>query len=244
LTNEGKLGESETFNVCVPTGNFGNIFAAFLAKRMGLPVGKLVCASNKNNILTDFLESGTYDRNRKFYTTMSPSMDILISSNLERLLYLIAGPEKTKGYMEKLNKEGRYEVDADVLSKIKENFCAYFCDEENCAETIKNIFDKYSYLSDTHTAVAIFAAQKFVADNKTGYKNVVASTASAYKFASDVMKSLGNDVTGMEDKDILASLSDYSKTEIPAPLATLFTKEVRFKESIEKNKESMVKVIL
>ena len=146
--------------------------------------------------------------------------------------------------MEKLNKEGRYEVDADVLAKIKENFCAYYCDENNCAETIKSIFDKYSYLSDTHTAVAIYSAQKFVADNNTGFKNVVASTASAYKFAADVMKSLGNDVSGMEDKDVLAALSDYSKTDIPAPLATLFTKEVRFKESIEKNKESMVKVIL
>ena len=244
LLSEEDIKEGEMIDVTVPTGNFGNIFAAYIAKLMGLPINKLICASNKNNILTDFLNTGIYDRNREFYATMSPSMDILISSNLERLLYLIAGPEKTKGYMEKLNKEGRYEVDADVLAKIKENFCAYYCDENNCAETIKSIFDKYSYLSDTHTAVAIYSAQKFVEDNKTGYKNVVASTASAYKFAADVMKSLGNDVSGMEDKDVLAALSEYSKTDIPAPLATLFTKEVRFKESIEKNKESMVKVIL
>ena len=244
LLSEEDIKEGEMIDVTVPTGNFGNIFAAYIAKLMGLPINKLICASNKNNILTDFLNTGVYDRNREFYATMSPSMDILISSNLERLLYLIAGPEKTKGYMEKLNKEGRYEVDAEVLAKIKENFCAYYCDENNCADTIKNIFDKYSYLSDTHTAVAIYSAQKFVEDNKTGYKNVVASTASAYKFAADVMKSLGNDVEGLEDKDVLAALSDYSKTDIPAPLATLFTKEVRFKESIEKNKESMVKVIL
>ena len=244
LLSEEDIKEGEMIDVTVPTGNFGNIFAAYIAKLMGLPINKLICASNKNNILTDFLNTGIYDRNREFYATMSPSMDILISSNLERLLYLIAGPEKTKGYMEKLNKEGRYEVDAEVLAKIKENFCAYYCDENNCADTIKNIFDKYSYLSDTHTAVAIYSAQKFVEDNKTGYKNVVASTASAYKFAADVMKSLGNDVSGMEDKDVLAALSEYSKTDIPAPLATLFTKEVRFKESIEKNKESMVKVIL
>ena len=244
LLSEEDIKEGEMIDVTFPTGNFGNIFAAYIAKLMGLPINKLICASNKNNILTDFLNTGIYDRNREFYATMSPSMDILISSNLERLLYLIAGPEKTKGYMEKLNKEGRYEVDADVLAKIKENFCAYYCDENNCAETIKSIFDKYSYLSDTHTAVAIYSAQKFVEDNKTGYKNVVASTASAYKFAADVMKSLGNDVSGMEDKDVLAARSEYSKTDIPAPLATLFTKEVRFKESIEKNKESMVKVIL
>ena len=244
LLSEEDIKEGEMIDVTVPTGNFGNIFAAYIAKLMGLPINKLVCASNKNNILTDFLNTGIYDRNREFYATMSPSMDILISSNLERLLYLIAGPEKTKGYMEKLNKEGRYEVDAEVLAKIKENFCAYYCDENNCADTIKNIFDKYSYLSDTHTAVAIYSAQKFVAENKTGYKNVVASTASAYKFAADVMKSLGNNVEGLEDKDVLAALSEYSKTDIPAPLATLFTKEVRFKESIEKNKESMVKVIL
>ena len=243
LLSEEDIKEGEMIDVTVPTGNFGNIFAAYIAKLMGLPINKLVCASNKNNILTDFLNTGVYDRNREFYATMSPSMDILISSNLERLLYLIAGPEKTKCYMEKLNKEGRYEVDAEVLAKIKENFCAYYCDENNCADTIKNIFDKYSYLSDTHTAVAIYSAQKFVADNNTGFKNVVASTASAYKFAADVMKSLGNDVSGMEDKDVLAALSEYSKTDIPAPLATLFTKEVRFKESIEKNKESMQKVI-
>ena len=243
LLSEEDIKEGEMIDVTVPTGNFGNIFAAYIAKLMGLPINKLVCASNKNNILTDFLNTGVYDRNREFYATMSPSMDILISSNLERLLYLIAGPEKTKGYMEKLNKEGRYEVEPEVLAKIKENFCAYYCDENNCADTIKNIFDKYSYLSDTHTAVAIYSAQKFVADNKTGYKNVVASTASPYKFAADVMKSLGNNVDGLEDKDVLAALSDYSKTDIPAPLATLFDKEVRFKESIEKSKESMQKVI-
>ena len=243
LLAEEDIKPGEKIDITVPTGNFGNIFAAYIAKLMGLPVNKLICASNKNNILTDFLTSGVYDRNRSFYTTMSPSMDILISSNLERLLYLIAGPEKTKGYMEKLNKEGRYEVEAEVLEKIKESFCAYYCDEEKCAETIKGIFDKYSYLSDTHTAVAIYSAQKFVAEHKTGLKNVVASTASAYKFAADVMTSLGKEVAGLEDKEILENLSEYTNTEIPAPLATLFTKEIRFKECISKDKESMVKVI-
>ena len=239
LLTEKDIKPGEKVDITVPTGNFGNIFAAYIAKLMGLPVNKLICASNKNNILTDFLTTGIYDRNRAFYTTMSPSMDILISSNLERLLYLIAGPEKTKGYMEKLSKEGRYEVDAEVLAVIKENFCAYFCDEENCAATIRGIFDKYSYLSDTHTAVAIYAAERFIAEQATGYKNIVASTASPYKFAADVMRSLGRDVSGKEDKEVLAELAAYSKTEIPAPLAGLFVKPIRFTESIAKDKNSM-----
>lgn len=243
LLAEKDIKPGEKIDITVPTGNFGNIFAAYIAKQMGLPVNKLICASNKNNILTDFLTTGVYDRNRAFYTTMSPSMDILISSNLERLLYLVAGPEKTKGYMESLNKTGRYEVDAEVLAVIKDNFCAYFCDEENCAATIKGIFDKYSYLSDTHTAVAIYAAERFTAEHKTGYKNLVASTASPYKFAADVMKSLGQDVSGLSDEEILGKLSAYSKTEIPAPLAGLFGKEVRFTQSIAKDKASMEQVI-
>ena len=243
LLSAKDIKPGEKIDITVPTGNFGNIFAAYIAKLMGLPVNKLICASNKNNILTDFLNTGVYDRNRAFYTTMSPSMDILISSNLERLLYLIAGPEKTKGYMEKLNKEGKYEVDSEVLSEIKESFCAYFCDEQECADTIRGIFDKYSYLCDTHTAVAIYAAQKFVNNEKTGLKNIVASTASAYKFAADVMKSLGKETEKLEDEEILSALSEYSKTEIPAPLANLFAKPIRFTESIEKDKESMEKVI-
>ena len=166
-------------------------------------------------------------------------MDILISSNLERLLYLIAGPEKTKGYMEKLNKEGRYEVDAEVLAKIKENFAAYFCDEEDCAATIKSIFDKYSYLSDTHTAVAIYSAQKFVDSEKTGLKNIVASTASPYKFAADVLISLGETVPE-SNKDILDKLSSQTKTNIPTPLATLFGKPVRFTKSVGRTDAEML----
>ena len=237
-----KLGEK--VDITVPTGNFGNIFAAYIAKLMGLPVGRLICASNKNNILTDFLNTGVYDRNRAFYTTMSPSMDILISSNLERLLYLVAGPERTKGYMQKLSETGKYEVDADVLAAIKENFSAYYCDEDNCAETIKGIFGKYSYLTDPHTAVAVYAAEQFIKENKTGLKNIVASTASPYKFAADELKSLGVNTYGLGDEDILKKLSDYSKTPIPAPLATLFTKEVRFSGSVGKDKESMEKVVL
>ncbi len=211
---------------------------------MGLPIGTLVCASNKNNILTDFLNTGVYDRNRTFYTTMSPSMDILISSNLERILYFIAGPEKTASYMKQLSEAGRYEVEKDVLDEIQKNFRAYFCDEEKCASTIRGMFRKYSYVLDPHTSVAVYAAERFITDYQTGFKNIVASTASPYKFAADVMRSLDRDVTGLADKDVLEALSDYSKTEIPAPLASLFTKKVRFTDSIEKDTASMEKAVL
>ena len=244
MVKAGTIRQGDRINVCVPTGNFGNIFAAYIAKRMGLPIGTLVCASNKNNILTDFLNTGVYDRNRTFYTTMSPSMDILISSNLERLLYLIAGPEKTASYMKQLSETGRYEVEKDVLDEIQKNFRAYFCDEEKCASTIRGMFRKYSYVLDPHTSVAVYAAERFITDYQTGFKNIVASTASPYKFAADVMRSLDRDVTGLADKDVLEALSDYSKTEIPAPLASLFTKKVRFTDSIEKDTASMEKAVL
>ncbi len=243
LVNEGDIELGEKVDITVPTGNFGNIFAAYLAKKMGLPVNKFICASNSNNILTDFLTTGTYDRNRKFYTTMSPSMDILISSNLERLLYVIAGAEKTTSYMKDLNEKGVYTVENDVLDVIKSEFSAYCCDEENCAETIKKTFDKYSYICDTHTAVAVYAAQQYLKDNGTGLKNIVASTASPYKFAADVLVSLGEEVPS-DMKEVLTKLSDVTKTEIPAPLATLFGKTVRFTKSIEKSHESLLNQVL
>jgi dipicolinic acid synthetase B subunit len=239
LLKSGKIALGEKIDVCVPTGNFGNIFAAYIAKLMGLPIEKLVCASNKNNILTDFLKTGVYDKNRKFYATMSPSMDILISSNLERLLYFVAGAEKTRAYMKSLNETGRYEVDADILSAIKADFSAFYCTEDNCKSTIKNIFDKYSYVCDPHTAVAVYSAQKFVDSEKTGLKNIVASTASPYKFAADVLISLGETVPE-SNKDILDKLSTQTKTEIPTPLATLFGKEVRFTKSVGRTDSEML----
>lgn len=244
LVNEKDIELGDEINVTVPTGNFGNIFAAYIAKLMGLPVNKFICASNRNNILTDFLNTGVYDRNRKFYTTMSPSMDILISSNLERLLYLIAGPEKTKKWMGELAESGKYAVDEEVFAKIKENFCAYYCDEENCAATIKSYFDRYSYLCDTHTAVALYAAESFIKEYPTGLKNVVASTASPYKFAADVMRCLGKDVENKSDEQVLSELSSYSKTEIPRPLAELFKKDVRFSVTIPANKDCMLSEVL
>ena len=155
MYSAGSISLGEKIDVCVPTGNFGNIFAGYIAKLMGTPIGTLVCASNKNNVLTDFLTTGVYDRNRKFHTTMSPSMDILISSNLERLLYVLLGSEKTAEYMKKLASEGKYSLTADEFKKVKSSFVGYYTDEDVCSETIKDIFENENRLIDTHTAVAV-----------------------------------------------------------------------------------------
>ncbi|MCR5353088.1 MAG: threonine synthase [Clostridiales bacterium] len=235
LVNEKDITNGEKVNITVPTGNFGNIFAAYIAKLMGLPVNKLICASNSNNILTDFLSTGIYDRNRKFYTTMSPSMDILISSNLERLLYLVAGPEKTAFYMKELSEKGRYEVDKSALDKIKETFCAYFATEDECRKTIKETFDEQNYLCDTHTAVAMSAAEKFKNEHGCAKKNIVVSTASPYKFAPDVLSSLGRSAKNPDDdKDVINALSEYTKTAVPKPISELFGKKIRFDKVLEK----------
>ncbi len=225
-----KLGDEVDF--CVPTGNFGNIFAAYLAKLMGLPIGHLVCASNVNNILTDFLRTGVYDRNRDFHLTMSPSMDILISSNLERLLYFVAGAEKTAAYMKSLKETGRYEVDAEILAKINETFVGYYADEEKTAEAIRKSFDMDHYLADTHTAVALSASAQYIAENGSKNPLVAVSTASPYKFAADVYASL----VGTRPADELAaleSLAAYSDTEIAYPLVGLDKRPVNFKDVVD-----------
>lgn len=241
LLNRGKCQAGDLFNVCVPTGNFGNIFAAYIAKLMGLPINKLICASNANNILTDFLRTGTYDRNRDFYLTMSPSMDILISSNLERLLYFVAGSEKTADYMKRLNTTGAYSVDDDVLAKIAENFVGYFTDEKTTAETIRTCWEKYNYLSDTHTAVAISAAEQYIAESGDTLPIVIDSTASPYKFANNVYRA----ITAKEPESDLAALdalSEVTKTEIPYPLAGLAERKVRFQKVV--NKADMASAVL
>ena len=232
LLNKGALRMGETMDVCVPTGNFGNIFAGYIAKLMGLPVRHFVCASNKNNILTDFLRTGTYDRNRDFHLTMSPSMDILISSNLERLLCFTAGEERTAAYMESLKKDGAYTVEADVLAAINENFSGYFADEAATAATIKTYFEKYGYLADTHTAVALSAAEQYITTLDEVRPIVVDSTASPYKFAADVYESLGK----AQPADPLAALDELAAatdTEIPYPLRGLGQREVRFTQVID-----------
>jgi threonine synthase len=232
LLNKGALAMGDAMDVCVPTGNFGNIFAGYIAKLMGLPVRHFVCASNKNNILTDFLRTGTYDRNRDFHLTMSPSMDILISSNLERLLCFTAGEERTAAYMESLKKDGAYTVDAEVLAAINENFSGYFADETATAATIKAYFEGYDYLADTHTAVALSAAEQYVSTLSDVRPMVVDSTASPYKFAADVYESLGK----TQPADPLAALDELASatnTEIPYPLRGLGQREVRFTKVID-----------
>ena len=232
MLNNGEIALGDKINVCVPTGNFGNIFAAYLAKLMGLPLGKLVCASNQNNILTDFLNTGKYDRNRDFHCTMSPSMDILISSNLERLLALTAGREATHAYMSELSAKGVYEISPDVKAKIDENFCGYYADEHETAEIIKKYFNEHGYLADTHTSVALCAAEKYIADSGDNTPMIVASTASPYKFAADVCASLGLEKPE-DDLDALDILVSATDTEIPYPLRGIAEREVRFTETVK-----------
>ena len=232
LITEGAIKAGDKINVCVPTGNFGNIFAAYLAKLMGLPIAKLICASNTNNILTDFLRTGTYDRNRDFHCTMSPSMDILISSNLERLLYFCAGSDATADYMKQLNTTGKYSVDSEILAKIHENFLGYYSDEKSTSETIKDYYVNHSYLADTHTSVALNCAEQYIKESGDTTPMVVASTASPYKFAVDVYESLTDKRTS-DDLEALGELSSYSGTEITYPLRDLDKREVRFTQTIE-----------
>ena len=231
LLNANEITYGETVNVCVPTGNFGNIFAAYIAKEMGLPIHKLVCASNSNNVLTEFLTTGTYDRNRRFHVTMSPSMDILISSNLERLLYFTAGAEQTADYMAQLNQSGKYTVSDEIKSRIAENFVGYCADETETAATLNRFYTNYGYLADTHTSVALNCAEKFMADANDGKKMIVASTASPYKFAADVYKAIADKEAGA-DTAALDDLSALTDTEITLPLRDLANREVRFKTVI------------
>lgn len=234
MVASGDIALGEAIDVCVPTGNFGNIFAAYIAKRMGLPICKLVCASNVNNVLTDFLSCGTYDRNRDFCPTISPSMDILISSNLERLLYTVAGADATREYMAKLSGDGKYTVSDDVMQKINESFIGFYTDENMTKETIKHFFADQNYLADTHTAVALSAATRYMSTCEAERKMLVVSTASPYKFAKDVYASLGGK-TDVADTDAPDMLSELTKTVVPKPLADLKNKKLRHPDTIGKD---------
>ena len=233
MVKSGDINLGDSIDVCVPTGNFGNIFACYLAKLMGLPVKKLICASNSNNVLTDFFESGVYDRNRHFHTTMSPSMDILISSNLERLLYVTLGPEKTAYYMNQLAKNGKYELSAEDFSLVSSDFIGICSSESETAATIKDIYENKNCLIDTHTAVAMCATYKYKATNKAERRILTVSTASAYKFAKDVYKSLTSD-TPENDIDALSMLNSLTGVEIPTPLSDIDKREIIYGECIAK----------
>ncbi len=234
LLNAGE-NLNKGFDVVVPTGNFGNILAAYYAKCMGVPVNCLVCASNINNILTDFIKTGVYDRNRKFFTTASPSMDILISSNLERMIYHLGGndAEYSANLQASLAKDGKYTVDAEILSKLQEIYCGGFCDDEGTLKTIKNIFDKYGYLCVTHTAVALSVLSDY---EKTAEKRpvVVASTASPYKFSASVLKAVAPEKCSDDEFSMVKALEDATGTTAPAPIAALNGAVPRFNNVCEK----------
>ncbi|MBR3901443.1 MAG: threonine synthase [Ruminococcus sp.] len=236
LVKGEEIEMGEKINIVVPTGNFGNILAAYYAKHMGVPVNKLICASNINNVLTDFINTGVYDRNRQFYATVSPSMDILISSNLERLLYLMTDRNDAviNEWFGKLASEGKYEVTADVKAKLNEEFFGGFCDDEQTKETISSIYEKYSYTCDTHTAVAVKVYNDYKAATGDTTKTIIASTASPYKFSAAVLEALekGNsDIDEYAKVDRIAELSDIP---VPAALADLKNKPERFTDVIEK----------
>ena len=230
------MGCPEKFNVVVPTGNFGNILAAYYAKQMGIPINKLICASNKNRVLTDFIKTGEYNKNREFFATESPSMDILISSNLERLLYLLNGnnDEEIVELQNKLFSVGEYKVSAKVLEKINENFVGGCCDDQETKNTIKETFSKYGYLIDTHTAVAFKVYEDYVAKTGDNTKTVIASTASPYKFAPSVLSALNAELCD-DDFENLEKLSKLTNTQIPKSIKELKEKEIRFNGVIEKN---------
>lgn len=231
---EIKLGDE--INVCVPTGNFGNILAAYYAKKMGVPIAKLICASNINKVLTDFINTGVYDKNREFKTTISPSMDILISSNLERLLYDLSGENDKiiNEWFKALNDEGKYEVTPEVKKLLSENFFGGFCTDEETKETIKEIFDEYSYLCDTHTAVAVKVYLDYLKKTGDSKKTIIASTANPYKFTANVLSAVSNETAGDEYSQI-DKLYEISALPVPKELSELKEKKVRFDKSIEKS---------
>ncbi len=216
LLKEERIKDGETVNVVVPTGNFGNILAAFYAKQMGLPIGKLICASNENKVLFDFFRTGTYDRNREFVLTSSPSMDILISSNLERLIYRLTGndPELNKDFMTALGNSGVYSI-TEAMKESLQDFYGNYADEAETAGTIRKIYEDTGYVIDTHTAVAACVYQKYQKETNDQAVAVIASTASPYKFTRSVMTAIDDQYHKMGDFELVDELCRLSGTEIP-----------------------------
>lgn len=238
LRKTGKIKEGEAINFVVPTGNFGNILAGYLAKEMGLPVHKLICASNENNVLTDFIDSGLYDRKRPFKRTLSPSMDILISSNLERLIYLLSDrdPDLIRGYMDQLKNQGSYQLEAGHLSKLKESFWSSHCSDETTVQEIEKTFQDYDYLVDTHTAVAMNIYRKYQDKTSDNHHTVVVSTASPYKFTNAVAQAVldEKDRQDLSEMELLERLSKASHTPVPAHLKDLDKKKIRHSRALKK----------
>lgn len=235
LVKEGKIKFGEYISVTVPTGNFGNILAGYYSKKMGLFINKFVCASNSNDVLTEFIKTGKYNKNRRFYTTVSPSMDILISSNLERLLFDLSDNDdaKIKEWMEVLKNSGEYSVDDTVFKKLSESFYSASCDDTKTLDTIGQYFKHHNYLVDTHTAVALSCAEEHITNNDDRLHMLVVSTASPYKFAQDVLKAL----SGETEKDAFSAIEklySFTGVAIPRPIAELKEKKPRFDEKVWK----------
>ena len=238
LAESGEIAYGDLLNVVVPTGNFGNILAAYYAKMMGVPLGKLICASNINKVLTDFIRTGVYNRNRQFYPTTSPSMDILISSNLERLLYLLTGEDdaQIREWVTALAEKGTYEVTDAVKAKLTEQFYGGFCDDAETKATIAELYQKYGYTCDTHTAVAVKVYEDYRKETGDTTKTLIASTASPFKFSASVLDALGKKpADGTDEYDMVELLHEVSSMEIPQSLAALKTKPRRFDGSIDKS---------
>lgn len=236
LLKEGKIGEGEPVNVVVPTGNFGNILAAYFAKNMGLPIAKLICASNENKVLFDFFQTGVYDRNRDFVLTSSPSMDILISSNLERLIYLIAGSdaEKNRELMRQLSTSGKYEITPEMQEKLHD-FCGGYATEEETAKTIASLYENCGYVIDPHTAVASCVYRKYKEQTKDETKTIIASTASPYKFTRSVMGAIDKHFDELEDFALADKLSELSGVKIPEAIEGVRTAPVLHDTVCEKD---------
>lgn len=236
LFKEGRIGETETVNVVVPTGNFGNILAAFYAKQMGAPIGKLICASNENKVLYDFFRTGVYDRNREFVLTASPSMDILVSSNLERLIYQIAGndAECCRELMEALSGKGRYEISEQMRKRLG-SFAGGFASEEECKDKIRRVYEDTGYVLDPHTAVAAAVCEKYQTESGDPAKTLIASTASPYKFTKTVMGAVCPEQAEGDDFWLAGQLSRISKTDVPEAVAKLADAPVRHDFVCEKD---------
>ncbi len=228
LYAKGAIAKDEPMNVVVPTGNFGNILAAFYAKNMGVPIAKLICASNENKVLYDFFATGTYDKNREFMLTTSPSMDILISSNLERLIYRIAGNDAVKNaeLMRMLVTEGAYEITPNMKANLAD-FYGNYASEAETAETIKALYEKTGYVIDTHTAVAATVYQKYQKESGDNAKTVIASTASPYKFTRSVMNAIDAKYDAMDDFTLVDELSKIGKVEVPQAIEEIRNADIR-----------------
>lgn len=245
LQNE-EIAEDEEINVVVPTGNFGNILAAYYAKNMGIPIAKLICASNENKVLYDFFQTGTYDRNREFVLTTSPSMDILISSNLERLIYKISGEDARKDtdLMTELKTKGSYAITGEMKANLAD-FAAGYATEEQVAKTIHDVYEDTGYVMDTHTAVAATVYKAYREDSKDDRKTVIASTASPYKFAGSVMSAIDQKYKGQDDFKLIEELQKVSGTEIPNAIKEIMNAEIRHNTECDVDQmEQTVKNIL